>query len=173
MICASPSFLEQLHACLKSSIAASCCRLRGIRPVDLGNHQQDLKTGEPLMVVTGTATDGRFQALGNTISTAPRPPFTADDGNHSGSPCSISVTNCCALTLCGRWTTVKSPRWRPFIKNCGAETARPYADAEATGGDLRRAEMDCRASLSMNIWFFIQPSMTKPLPSWRAKRGHP
>ena len=33
--------------------------------------------------------------------------------------------------------------------------------------------MDCRAALSMNIWFFIQPIMTKPLPSWRAKRGHP
>jgi len=25
----------------------------------------------------------------------------------------------------------------------------------------------------MNIGFFIQPIMTKPLPSWRAQRGHP
>jgi len=76
--------------------------LRGVKPVNLGS-QQDLKTGEPLMVVTGATADGQDSDVSMTQLVSQRafsgtweyhidtalftsPPVTAGDGNHSGAP---------------------------------------------------------------------------------------
>ena len=76
--------------------------LRGIKPVNLGS-QQDLKTGEPLMVVTGATADGQDSDVSMTQLVSQRafsgtweyhidtalftsPPVTAGGGNHSGAP---------------------------------------------------------------------------------------
>jgi len=76
--------------------------LRGVKPVNLGS-QQDLKTGEALMVVTGATTDGQDSDVSMTQLVSQRafsgtweyhidsalftsPPVTAGGGNHSGAP---------------------------------------------------------------------------------------
>ena len=76
--------------------------LRGVNPVSLGK-QQDLKIGEPLVVVTGATADGRGSDVGMTQLVSKRafsgtweyhidsalftsPPVTAGGGNHSGAP---------------------------------------------------------------------------------------
>ncbi len=76
--------------------------LRGVKPVNLGS-QQDLKTGEPLMVVTGATVDGQDSDVSMTQLVSKRafsgtweyhidsalftsPPVTAGGGNHSGAP---------------------------------------------------------------------------------------
>ncbi len=76
--------------------------LRDIKPVNLGS-QQDLKTGEPMMVVTGATSDGQDSDVSMTQLVSKRaftgtweyhidsalytsPPVTAGDGNHSGAP---------------------------------------------------------------------------------------
>jgi len=76
--------------------------LRGVKPVNLGS-QQDLKTGEPLMVVTGATVDGQDSDVSMTQLVSQRafsgtweyhidtalftsPPVTAGGGNHSGAP---------------------------------------------------------------------------------------
>ena len=76
--------------------------LRGVTPVTLGS-QQYLKTGEPLMVVTGATADGQESDVSMTQLVSKRafsgtweyhidsalftsPPVTAGGGNHSGAP---------------------------------------------------------------------------------------
>ncbi len=76
--------------------------LRGVKPVNLGS-QQDLKTGEPLIVVTGATAEGQESDVSMTQLVSKRafsgtweyhidtalftsPPVTAGGGNHSGAP---------------------------------------------------------------------------------------
>jgi S1-C subfamily serine protease len=76
--------------------------MRGVKPVHLGS-QQDLQTGEALMVVTGATADGQGSDVSMTQLVSKRsfsgtweyhidtalftsPPVTAGGGNHSGAP---------------------------------------------------------------------------------------
>ena len=76
--------------------------LTGVKPVYLGS-QQNLKTGEPLIVVTGATADGQDSDVSMTQLVSKRafsgtweyhidsalftsPPVTAGGGNHSGAP---------------------------------------------------------------------------------------
>ena len=76
--------------------------IRGVNPVTLGN-QQNLATGEPLIVMTGATTDGQDSDVSMTQLVSQRafsgtweyhldsalftsPPVTAGGGNHSGAP---------------------------------------------------------------------------------------
>jgi S1-C subfamily serine protease len=76
--------------------------IRGVNPVTLGN-QQNLATGEPLIVMTGATTDGQDSDVSMTQLVSQRafsgtweyhldsalftsPPVTAGSGNHSGAP---------------------------------------------------------------------------------------
>ncbi|NQW80795.1 MAG: serine protease [Polaromonas sp.] len=76
--------------------------LRGVKPVNLAS-PKDVKTGEPLMVVTGATADGQDSDVSMTQLVSKRsfsgtweyhidtalftsPPVTAGGGNHSGAP---------------------------------------------------------------------------------------
>jgi serine protease Do len=76
--------------------------LRGVKPVNLAS-PKDVKTGEPLMVVTGATADGQDSDVSMTQLVSKRsfsgtweyhidsalftsPPVTAGSGNHSGAP---------------------------------------------------------------------------------------
>jgi S1-C subfamily serine protease len=76
--------------------------LRGVKPVNLGS-QDSLKTGEPLLVITGATADGQDSDASMTLLVSKRPfsgtweyhidsalftspPVTAGGGNHSGAP---------------------------------------------------------------------------------------